>query len=67
MTTSAKPPRSDPKAQKSAVVASAIYVLATVIAFAVLSTLSGGTARTVSYTEFRQMARTNEMRVVHGS
>jgi cell division protease FtsH len=64
MSTSAKPPRSQQKAETSALVASAIYVLATAIVFALVSTLSGGAARTVSYTEFKQMVRSNEVQSV---
>ena len=64
MSTSVTPPPSKQKVRLPALASALAYGLAMVIAFGVLGTLSGGNARTVSYTEFKQMVRSDEVQSV---
>ena len=64
MNTSVKPPHPKRKVGVPTLAGSLQYVLAMVIAFGIFSTLSGGATRTVSYTEFKQMVRSNEVQSV---
>ena len=65
MSSSVKPPPGTPTPQLTPVAATAVYVLSLVVMVAIISTLvPSGPARTVSYTEFKQKVRTNEVQSV---
>jgi cell division protease FtsH len=65
MTTRVKPPRVTSKGRPTALVATLVYVLSLVIMVAIISTfVPGAPARTVSYTEFKDKLRANEVQSV---
>ena len=65
MSTTIKPPRVTPKGQPTALVATLVYVLSLVIMVVIISTfVPGAPARTVSYTEFKEKLRANEVQSV---
>jgi len=65
MSSSVKRPPGPPTPQLTPVAATAVYVLSLVVMVAIISTLvPSGPARTVSYTEFKQKVRANEVQSV---